>query len=220
MIPYLADLPSIAVANAVDDDGDLPAVPARSRDARPTVGRARARPGLEHRIGGLEKADVTGNVSYDPDNHHRMQLLRAAKVAGIANDIPPLEVFGPGEGRSADPRLGLDLRRDPFRGGAPAGRRPLGRARPPAPPQPVPGQHGGGPAELPPGAHPGGQPGPAPDARPGEVPHRRRRLRPRPRQAVPHRRDRRGGRTGPGRGDARGGDAVAGGDGPNASGGD
>jgi 2-oxoglutarate ferredoxin oxidoreductase subunit alpha len=52
-------------------------------------------PGLEHRIGGLEKADITGNVSYDPDNHHRMQTLRAAKVAGIANDIPDLEVYGP-----------------------------------------------------------------------------------------------------------------------------
>ena len=55
-------------------------------------------PGLEHRIGGLEKADITGNVSYDPDNHHRMQLLRQAKVAGIADDIPPLEVFGPERG--------------------------------------------------------------------------------------------------------------------------
>jgi 2-oxoglutarate ferredoxin oxidoreductase subunit alpha len=55
-------------------------------------------PGLEHRIGGLEKADITGNVSYDPDNHHRMQLLRAAKVAGIAGDIPRLEVFGPEQG--------------------------------------------------------------------------------------------------------------------------
>ena len=55
-------------------------------------------PGLEHRIGGLEKADITGNVSYDPDNHHRMQLLRQAKVARIADDIPPLEVFGPDRG--------------------------------------------------------------------------------------------------------------------------
>ena len=55
-------------------------------------------PGLEHRIGGLEKADITGNVSYDPDNHHRMQLYRQAKVAGIATDIPPLEVFGPERG--------------------------------------------------------------------------------------------------------------------------
>ena len=55
-------------------------------------------PGLEHRIGGLEKADISGNVSYDPDNHHRMQLLRAAKVAGIANDIPELEPHGPARG--------------------------------------------------------------------------------------------------------------------------
>jgi 2-oxoglutarate ferredoxin oxidoreductase subunit alpha len=46
----------------------------------------------------LEKADITGNVSYDPDNHHRMQTLRAAKVAGIARDIAPLEVFGPSSG--------------------------------------------------------------------------------------------------------------------------
>ena len=55
-------------------------------------------PGLEHRIGGLEKADITGNVSYDPDNHHRMQLYRQAKVAGIAKDIPPLDVYGPERG--------------------------------------------------------------------------------------------------------------------------
>jgi 2-oxoglutarate/2-oxoacid ferredoxin oxidoreductase subunit alpha len=48
--------------------------------------------GLEHRIGGLEKADGTGNISYDPDNHDRMVRLRAAKVAGIAADIAPLEV--------------------------------------------------------------------------------------------------------------------------------
>jgi 2-oxoglutarate ferredoxin oxidoreductase subunit alpha len=52
-------------------------------------------PGLEHRIGGLEKADVTGNVSYDPDNHDRMVRLRAQKVAGIAQDIPELEVDDP-----------------------------------------------------------------------------------------------------------------------------
>ncbi|HVC15558.1 MAG TPA: 2-oxoacid:acceptor oxidoreductase subunit alpha [Acidimicrobiales bacterium] len=49
-------------------------------------------PGLEHRIGGLEKADGSGNVSYDPANHERMVRLRAAKVDGIARDIPPLEV--------------------------------------------------------------------------------------------------------------------------------
>ena len=52
-------------------------------------------PGLEHRIGGLEKADVTGAISYDPDNHDHMVRLRAQKVAGIAADIPELEVDDP-----------------------------------------------------------------------------------------------------------------------------
>ena len=49
-------------------------------------------PGLEHRIGGLEKEDGTGNISYDPENHERMVHLRAAKVAAIAKSFPPLEV--------------------------------------------------------------------------------------------------------------------------------
>jgi 2-oxoglutarate/2-oxoacid ferredoxin oxidoreductase subunit alpha len=52
-------------------------------------------PGLEHRIGALEKQDGSGNVSYDPANHERMVHLRAAKVAGIARDIPLLEVDDP-----------------------------------------------------------------------------------------------------------------------------
>ena len=55
-------------------------------------------PGLQHRIGGLEKADGSGNVSYDPDNHQRMGQLRAEKVARIANVIPPLDVAGPPQG--------------------------------------------------------------------------------------------------------------------------
>ena len=52
-------------------------------------------PGLEHRIGGIEKADVTGDISYDPDNHDRMVRLRQAKIDGIAADVPPLEVDDP-----------------------------------------------------------------------------------------------------------------------------
>ncbi len=52
-------------------------------------------PGLEHRIGGLEKADGSGNISYDPANHDLMVRLRQAKVDGIARDIPPLEVDDP-----------------------------------------------------------------------------------------------------------------------------
>jgi 2-oxoglutarate ferredoxin oxidoreductase subunit alpha len=52
-------------------------------------------PGMMHRVGGLEKADGTGNVDYDPANHDAMCRIRAAKVAGIAADIPPVEVDDP-----------------------------------------------------------------------------------------------------------------------------
>ncbi len=55
-------------------------------------------PGYEHRIGGIEKQDITGNISYDPDNHERMVRLRAAKVNKAAQDIPPLEVLGEKKG--------------------------------------------------------------------------------------------------------------------------
>jgi 2-oxoglutarate ferredoxin oxidoreductase subunit alpha len=55
-------------------------------------------PALEHRIGGLEKDDVTGNVSYDPANHEHMVHTRAAKIANIAQEIPELSVTGPAEG--------------------------------------------------------------------------------------------------------------------------
>ncbi len=51
-------------------------------------------PGLEHRIGGLEKEDVTGDVCYDPDNHHHMVCTRRKKIDNIAETIPPLDVFG------------------------------------------------------------------------------------------------------------------------------
>jgi 2-oxoglutarate ferredoxin oxidoreductase subunit alpha len=56
-------------------------------------------PGLEHRIGGLEKSDVTGNVDYSPGNHHKMVMNRVNKVAGIANYIPLQEVEGPPSGK-------------------------------------------------------------------------------------------------------------------------
>lgn len=56
-------------------------------------------PGLEHRIGGLEKDSISGYVSYDPQNHQKMINTRLAKVQGIANDIPDLEIFGPQSGK-------------------------------------------------------------------------------------------------------------------------
>jgi 2-oxoglutarate/2-oxoacid ferredoxin oxidoreductase subunit alpha len=55
-------------------------------------------PGYEHRLGGIEKQDVTGNISYDPDNHERMVRLRAAKVNKAAQDIPATEVLGEKKG--------------------------------------------------------------------------------------------------------------------------
>ena len=95
-IPSLDGMPSIAVDNATDPATYRPYQRDPKTLARPWA--VPGTPGLEHRIGGLEKADITGNVSYDPDNHHRMQLLRQAKVAGIADDIPPLDVYGPERG--------------------------------------------------------------------------------------------------------------------------
>jgi 2-oxoglutarate ferredoxin oxidoreductase subunit alpha len=75
-----------------DGDGFMP----YARDER--LARPWAVPGTAgtvHRIGGLEREDVTGNISYEPENHERMTRLRQAKVDGIADDIPPLEVDDP-----------------------------------------------------------------------------------------------------------------------------
>ena len=96
LVPDPDSLPEITVDFATEpNDGDefLPYVRDETTLARPWA--IPGTPGLEHRIGGLEKADRTGNVSYDPDNHDLMTRLRAAKVAGIARDIPELEVDDP-----------------------------------------------------------------------------------------------------------------------------
>jgi 2-oxoglutarate/2-oxoacid ferredoxin oxidoreductase subunit alpha len=93
LLPDVADLPDISVGFATEPNhGDdfWPYLREETTLARPWA--VPGTPGLEHRIGGLEKADGSGNISYDPDNHDRMVNLRAAKVAGIAADIPPLEV--------------------------------------------------------------------------------------------------------------------------------
>ncbi|MER6825488.1 2-oxoacid:acceptor oxidoreductase subunit alpha [Streptosporangium sp. NPDC000563] len=97
-LPDAADLPDISTEfatgpNAEDGVTFLPF----KRDAE-TLARPWAIPGtagLEHRIGGIEKAENTGNISYDPDNHDRMVRVRQAKIDGIANDIPPLTVDDP-----------------------------------------------------------------------------------------------------------------------------
>ena len=94
-IPHANELPDIPVKFRTDPEGFFPYL----RDEN--LSRPWVRPGtegLEHRIGGLEKANITGTVSYDPDNHDEMIKLRAQKVKNIAKDIPDLEVSGEQEG--------------------------------------------------------------------------------------------------------------------------
>jgi len=85
-----------ADADQIGEEGFMPYV--RDED---TLARPWAKPGtvgLEHRIGGIERADGTGNISYDAENHQHMTKLRAAKIDGIANDIP-LQVVEQGKDR-------------------------------------------------------------------------------------------------------------------------
>jgi 2-oxoglutarate ferredoxin oxidoreductase subunit alpha len=91
-IPQAGEIPEIPVKFATDPLSFLP----YKRDPQ-TLARPWAIPGtagLEHRIGGIEKQDVTGNISYDPLNHEKMVRLRAAKVEGIAQDIPEVVPAG------------------------------------------------------------------------------------------------------------------------------
>ena len=146
-VPEVDDLPVIDPNFAVaDGDGFLPYA-RDERLARPWA--VPGTPGLVHRIGGLEREDLTGNISYDPENHERMTHLRQAKVDGIADDIPPLAVDDP-EGDAELLVLGWGSSLGTIRAAAQprAGIRRQGRHRPPASPQPVPGEHGRGRAGL------------------------------------------------------------------------
>ncbi|MEV7011121.1 2-oxoacid:acceptor oxidoreductase subunit alpha [Streptosporangium sp. NPDC051022] len=100
-VPSAAELPDISTEFAAAPNGEdgVTFLPFK-RDAE-TLARPWAIPGtagLEHRIGGIEKADGTGNISYDPANHDKMVRLRQAKIDGIAQDIPPLEADDPDGG--------------------------------------------------------------------------------------------------------------------------
>ena len=99
-IPDVSELPDLSASFAFATEADKP----EHGDFRPftrdpqTLARPWAipgTPGLEHRIGGIEKADGSGNIDYEPDNHDLMVRTRAAKIEGIANSIPPLEVDDP-----------------------------------------------------------------------------------------------------------------------------
>ncbi|WP_433419143.1 2-oxoacid:acceptor oxidoreductase subunit alpha [Microtetraspora malaysiensis] len=95
-VPEVSELPDISVEFTTEPNGEdgttyLPFKRDTETLARPWA--VPGTPGLEHRIGGIEKADGSGNISYDPDNHDRMVRLRQAKIDGI--DVPPLEVDDP-----------------------------------------------------------------------------------------------------------------------------
>ncbi|HLO57105.1 MAG TPA: 2-oxoacid:acceptor oxidoreductase subunit alpha [Bacteroidales bacterium] len=92
-IPAVKDLPEIKARLVKDDDPDYKPY---ARDIE-TLARSWAlpgQPGLRHRVGGLEKSDITGVISYDPYNHEKMTILRNDKVAKVANFIPRQEVIG------------------------------------------------------------------------------------------------------------------------------
>ncbi len=91
LVPEAKDLPAIPVHFRTDPENFQPYA-RNENNVRPWA--IPGVPGLEHRIGGLEKQNITGNVSYDPDNHDVMVHLRAEKVKGIEKDIPLQEVYG------------------------------------------------------------------------------------------------------------------------------
>ena len=99
-IPDIESLPDIAVPfqtqpNGVDDEGNPTYLPyLRDPDTLARPWAIPGTPGLMHRVGGLEKADKTGNVDYTPENHALMGQLRAAKIERIADDYPELEIVG------------------------------------------------------------------------------------------------------------------------------
>ncbi len=94
-IPDVDGIPELTVNLRTDPEGFFPYLRDKNL-ARPWA--IPGTPGLEHRIGGLEKANITGNVSHDPDNHDEMVHLRAQKIKNIANDIPDLKVDGDEQG--------------------------------------------------------------------------------------------------------------------------
>ena len=97
LIPQVSDLLPILPEFATDPDNFLPYQRNPETGRRPWAPPGRE--GFEHRIGGLEKADLTGNVSYDPENHEKMSQLREEKISNIAkNEIPTSEVFGDSPG--------------------------------------------------------------------------------------------------------------------------
>jgi 2-oxoglutarate ferredoxin oxidoreductase subunit alpha len=96
LLPDVDDLEPIVVSHEAEREGFSPYKRDKTTLARPWV--IPGMPGFEHRIGGLEKSDIEGRVSYEPKNHARMVHLRAEKVHRIIQDIPPTEIVGEPDG--------------------------------------------------------------------------------------------------------------------------
>jgi 2-oxoglutarate ferredoxin oxidoreductase subunit alpha len=96
-VPSIEKLPRIEVKFATDPNNFMPYARDAATLARPWA--IPGTPGLEHRIGGIEKQNITGNVNYDPENHHLMVKLRQEKVDRVVADIPPVEIFGEKTGK-------------------------------------------------------------------------------------------------------------------------
>jgi 2-oxoglutarate/2-oxoacid ferredoxin oxidoreductase subunit alpha len=96
LIPDPTTLPPIEVQFRAEKEGFFPYLRDPATLARPWV--RPGTPGLEHRIGGIEKQDVTGNISYDPENHDHMVRTRAEKVRRVGQEIPPTSINGPATG--------------------------------------------------------------------------------------------------------------------------
>ncbi len=96
-VPAIEKLPRIEVKFTTDPSNFMPYARDEATLARPWA--LPGTPGLEHRIGGIEKQHITGNVNYDPENHHLMVKLRQEKVDRAVADIPPIEVFGDETGK-------------------------------------------------------------------------------------------------------------------------
>jgi 2-oxoglutarate/2-oxoacid ferredoxin oxidoreductase subunit alpha len=98
LVPKAADLKPIKVSHPTAKNSAERYLPYLRDDRLVRPWAIPGTPGLEHRIGGLEKADITGDISYDPDNHQHMTEVRHQKVANIANSIPEQTVLGPADG--------------------------------------------------------------------------------------------------------------------------
>ncbi len=172
-LPDAAELPEMdpGFATGPNRDGEFWPYLRDERHVRPWA--VPGVKGLQHVIGGLEKEDGTGHISYEPDNHALMTRLRADKTAALAEEHRSAGSRSRRGRRDAGARLGLDLRGDQGRGEARPPARRKGRLRPPPSLEPPPPQHGRGRSVLSKGSDPGDEHRTAREHHPRRVPDRR-----------------------------------------------